>query len=239
MTRAHLALVPFVLLAACGGSSASKPPATDPAPAPSATQAATPKVDHRAEFLTACTKTPDFAGYCECGWTEFSATFSEEEMEGKKGPLAKDKVTAFKAKTQKVCSEKFPEEGVHKAYLKRCTADSTPLTKFCECAYTEYRKTFTAMELVDDAAVSSDRGVQARKGIGKTCGKDAAEKDVREAWITPCTNESKSKPFCECAWKELRKVASPVQVALDDYDSASVIPKITETCGKHMDKAAK
>jgi hypothetical protein len=235
-----------VAIAACGGSPDGKPP-LGPTPAPSTpagsgtTQAppadATPTppaktaADHHREFMGGCAKkavnSPD---YCECAWGEFRKAFTDEEMNAGDMPAAKlDKV---KSQVVGACSSKIPEEVVREGFSKGCVGKNPDMKTYCDCTYTEFRKRFSAAELGDEATVGSDRFVAARTPVVKACGNKMPESVSKEAFMKGCVKDPSTDKFCGCAWKELRKQASPAEIEAGTFDQKTVFAQVEKSCGK-------
>jgi hypothetical protein len=233
-----------VLVAACGGSPAAKP-AAPPAPAttspaessaaPSADATPVPPAktaaDHHREFMGGCAKkavnSPD---YCECAWGEFRKAFTDDEMNAGGMPAAK----LEKVKTQVVgaCSSKIPEDLVKEGFSKGCIGKNPDMKTYCDCTYSEFRKRFSAAELGDEGTVSSDRFVAARGPVVKACGNKMPESISREAFMKGCVKDPSSDKFCGCAWKELRKQASPAEIEAGTFDQKTVFAQVEKSCGK-------
>jgi hypothetical protein len=234
-----------VSIAACGGSpggspplgpntattaaavpTAAPPPSPTPAPPPAKTAA-----DHHREFMGGCAKkavnSPD---YCECAWGEFRKAFTDEEMNAGEMPPAK----LDKLKTQVVgaCSSKIPEEVVKEGFSKGCIGKNPDMKTYCDCTYTEFRKRFSAAELGDEGTVSSDRFVAARGPVVKACGNKMPESVSKEAFMKGCVKDPSTEKFCGCAWKELRKQASPAEIESGTFDQKTVFAQVEKGCGK-------
>lgn len=235
-----------VSIAACGGSPEGKPPlgpnqgATTPA-SPATTQAPPPEAppappaktaaDHHREFMSGCAKkavnSPD---YCECAWGEFRKAFTDEEMNAGDMPAAK--LEKVKSQVVGACSSKIPEEVVKEGFSKGCIGKNPDMKTYCDCTYTEFRKRFSAAELGDEAMVASDRFVAARGPVVKACGNKMPESVSREAFMKGCVKDPSSDKFCGCAWKELRKQASPAEIESGTFDQKTVFVRVEKSCGK-------
>ena len=246
--RAPLRLLAFaalsaVLVAACGGS----PKPASPAPRPEAAASATlPKgddappppagpaktaVDHHREFMGGCAKkavnSPD---YCECAWDEFRKVFTDDEMNAGDMPAAK----LEKVKTQVLgaCASKIPEETIKDGFAKGCIGKNPEMKTYCDCTWSEFRKRFSAAELGDEGTVASERFVTARTPVVKACAAKMPESVSKEAFMKGCAKDPSATTFCGCAWKELRKSASPAEIEAGTFDQKATFAKVEKSCGK-------
>jgi hypothetical protein len=234
-----------VSMAACGGSPAASPPLGPNAPTPTAAATAsspprdaTPApppaktaADHHREFMGGCAKkavnSPD---YCECAWGEFRKAFTDEEMNAGEMPPAK--LEKLKTQVVSACSSKIPEEVVKDGFSKGCIGKNPDMKTYCDCTYTEFRKRFSAAELGDEGTVSSDRFVAARGPVVKACGNKMPESVSKEAFMKGCAKDPSTEKFCGCAWKELRKQASPAEIESGTFDQKTVFAQVEKGCGK-------
>ncbi len=247
MLRRAAALLVLVLpaaisLAACGASpKPASPPTTPNTPTtpPTATkpdEEATPKpqmtaADHHREFMTGCARkainSPD---YCECAWGELRKTFTDDEMSAGNMPPAKlDKV---RAQVLGACASKIPEQNVRSDFAKACVGSKPELLPYCDCTWTEFRKRFSAAELNDEATVTSDRFLAARTPVVKACGGKMPESVSKEAFMKGCVKDASVDTFCGCAWKELRRQASPAEIESGNFDQKTMFSQVDKTCGK-------
>ena len=213
------------------GSSApaasSAPPAPDATPAPPAKTAA----DHHREFMGGCAKkavnSPD---YCECAWGEFRKAFTDEEMNA--GDMPAPKLEKLKTQVVSACASKIPEDVIKDGFSKGCIGKNPDMKTYCDCTYTEFRKRFSAAELGDEGTVSSDRFVAARGPVVKACGNKMPESVSKEAFMKGCAKDPSTDKFCGCAWKELRKQASPAEIESGTFDQKTVFAQVEKSCGK-------
>jgi len=187
--------------------------------------------DHHREFMSGCAKkaqnSPD---YCECAWGEFRKAFTDEEMTAGDMPAAK--LEKVKSQVVGACSSKIPEEVVKEGFSKDCAGKNPDMKTYCDCTYTEFRKHFSAAELRDEATATSDRFVAARGPVTKACANKMPESVSREAFMKGCVKEPSSDKFCGCAWKELRKQASPAEIESGTFDQKTVFAQVDKSCGK-------
>jgi hypothetical protein len=218
------------------------PASTAPSTAPASTGAAAgpgagapppgkTAADHHREFMGGCAKkavnSPD---YCECAWGEFRKAFTDEEMSAGDMPAARlDKV---KGQVVGACASKIPEENVKDGFEKGCIGKNPEMRSFCECTWTEFRKRFSAAELGDEGTVASERFVAARVPVVKTCGNKMPESVSKEAFMKGCAKAEAAEKFCGCAWKELRKQASPAEIEAGTFDQKSIFGQVEKSCGK-------
>ena len=168
--------------------------------------------------------------YCECAWGEFRKAFTDEEMNAGDMPAAK--LEKVKGQVAGACASKIPEEVVKDGFSKGCIGKNPDMKTYCDCTYTEFRKRFSAAELGDEATVSSDRFVAARGPVVKACGNKMPESVSREAFMKGCVKDPSSDKFCGCAWKELRKQASPAEIEAGTFDQKTVFAQVEKSCGK-------
>ena len=242
-TAVVLFLGSAVVLLACGGSAAPAAPAAPPpaavadqldaaAPLP-ATPPASAKTaaDHHRDFMAGCAKkainSPD---YCECAWGEFRKAFTDEEMAI--GDLPPPKLEKVKGQVLGACAAKIPEENIRADFAKACMGPKPELKPYCDCTWLEFRKRFSAAELNDEVTVSSERFLSSRTPVVKTCGNKMPEGVSKEAFMKGCMKDASVDKFCGCAWKELRKQASPAEIESGTFDQKTIFAQVDKTCGK-------
>ncbi len=236
-----------VSLFACGGSPAptASPPAPLAAPPPAAVverpDASAPSVgratpsktaaDHHRDFMSGCAKkainSPD---YCECAWGEFRKAFTDDEMAI--GDLPPPKLEKVKGQVLGACASKIPEENIRTDFAKACMGPKPELKPYCDCTWLEFRKRFSAAELNDEVTVSSERFLSSRTPVVKTCGNKMPEGVSKEAFMKGCMKDASVDKFCGCAWKELRKQASPAEIESGTFDQKTIFAQVDKTCGK-------
>lgn len=231
-------VIAAVWLVACGGSP-SAAPAAHPEPAataaPKKPDEATPPpataADHHREFMGGCAKkaanSPD---YCECAWGEFRKVFTDEEMNASDMPPAK--LEKVKSQVIGACSSKIPEETVKTGFTSGCVGKNPEMKNYCECTWTEFRKRFSAGELGDEGTVQSERFLAARAPVVKACGSKMPEGVSKDAFLKGCAKDPSADKFCGCAWKELRKVASPAEIESGTFDQKTLFAQVEKSCGK-------
>jgi hypothetical protein len=187
--------------------------------------------DHKREFMAGCAKkavnSPD---YCECAWGELRKAFTDEEMAI--GDLPPPKLEKLKGQVLGACSSKIPEDNIHAEFAKACIGPKPELKLYCDCTWTEFRKRFSAAELNDEATVSGDRFTSARLPVVKACGNKMPEGVSKEAFMKGCMKDPSVDKFCGCAWKELRKQASPAEIESGTFDQKTIFAQVDRTCGK-------
>ena len=187
--------------------------------------------DHHREFMGGCAKkainSPD---YCECAWGEFRKMFTDEQMTA--GDLPAAKLEKVKSQVVGACSNKINEETVKDGFAKGCIGKTPEMKAYCDCTWTEFRKKFSPAELGDDDTVASDRFLSARGAVVKTCGSKMPESVSKEAFMKGCAKEAAADKFCGCAWKELRKQASPAEIEAGTFDQKTVFAQVEKSCGK-------
>jgi hypothetical protein len=239
--RSVVTLVGLVAVgSACGGAGpapkvAEPPPppaapAPPAAPTPAAKEPAKTAADHHREFMGGCAKravnSPD---YCECAWGELRKTFSDDELNA--GELPPAKLERLKGQVTGACASKIPEEVVKTSFQAGCVGKNAEMKSYCECTWTEFRKRFSALELGDEATVQSERFVAARAPVVKVCGGKMPESVSKEAFLKGCAKDPSADKFCACAWKELRKVASPAEIETASFDQKAIFAKVDKGCG--------
>lgn len=241
-TAVALVLGSAITLAACGGPPPPPPATAPPPPAPAATkpdEAPPPKptatvktaADHHREFMAGCAKkainSPD---YCECAWGEFRKTFTDEEMSS--GDMPPAKLEKVKGQVLGACASKIPEENVRADFARACVGTKPDLKPYCDCTWTEFRKRFSSAELNDEATVSSERFLGSRVPVVKACGNKMPDAISKEAFMKGCMKDPSVDKFCGCAWKELRKQASPAEIESGTFDQKTIFAQVDKTCGK-------
>ena len=245
---AFVVLSSSVAIAACGGAHPAKAPAppgptttgpvaTAPAAPPASTTPAPPALpaktaaDHHREFMGGCAKkavnSPD---YCECAWGEFRKAFTDDEMNA--GEMPAVKLDKLKGQVAGACASKIPESTVKEGFSNGCVGSNSDMKPYCDCTYTEFRKRFSAAELGDDATVTSERFIAARTPVVKACGNKMPESVSKDAFMKGCAKDPSTDKFCGCAWKELRKQASPAEIESGTFDQKTVFAQVEKSCGK-------
>jgi hypothetical protein len=226
----------------CGGSTTPGEPAAAPesggdAAAPESANAkgkedARSLAEQRADFIATCAKkVPEAPDYCQCSWDLLMKIFTEEEM---KSPQADpEKMRAYKEKLGPTCSGKVPEKFVHEKFITGCSGSRKQLTAYCECGYTELRKTLSPADLALGDADTQQRVEAAKKDMVKACGAKLPESIPRDDFMTSCLQSTPDgKQFCQCAWKQLRAAHSHAEIAAGLADVDAVKPKIDAACKK-------
>jgi hypothetical protein len=244
-TALVLSLAGVTWLAACGGS--PRPPSPPPPPAPDAGAAVAstaPKpddspppppqktaADHHRDFMGGCAKkainSPD---YCECAWDEFRKLFTDEEMNASE--LSEAKLEKVKTQVMGACASKIPEELVRSGFADGCMAKRPEMKVYCDCTWTEFRKHFSAAELGDEGTVTGPRFAGEKRAAIKACEKKIPESVPRDAFMKVCAKDPVAEKYCGCAWKELRKSASPAEIDLGTFDQNKAFVKVDKVCGK-------
>lgn len=228
----------FVVLAACGADPAPAPSAPDKpivmAPPEDAGAPATPKKtteEHHHEFMTGCgRRARTSADYCECAWGEFHKELSDDDMDAPE--LDRTKVDKVKARVLVACASFVSEDMVHADFAKACASGKSELEPYCDCTWKELRKKFSAAELNDEPTVSGERFKTSRAAATKTCGNKMPEALSKEAFVKSCQKDPADESYCACAWKELRKVASPGEIEAGTFDQKTIFGVFERTCAK-------
>jgi hypothetical protein len=103
---------------------------------------------------------------------------------------------------------------------------------YCECTFAEFRKSMSVADLADPATAKTERFAAARKGAAKVCGTKLPEQVVHDGFVAGCAKEEKLKPFCECAWKVVRKEKSAAEVEAGLVDMDAMRPNLEKGCNK-------
>ena len=227
---------------ACGGPPPPPPATAAPPPAsagtkpdePATTKPSVPvktAAEHHREFMAGCAKkainSPD---YCECAWGEFRKAFTDEEMSA--GDMPPPKLEKVKGQVLGACASKIPEDNVRADFGRACVGTKPELKPYCDCTWTEFRKRFSSAELNDEATVSSERFLSSRVPVVKACGNKMPETVSKEAFMKGCMKDPSVDKFCGCAWKELRKQASPAEIESGTFDQKTIFAQVDKTCGK-------
>jgi hypothetical protein len=234
--------------AACGGGQTPPPAAAPPPGPPSTTVAAAatsatvdagpaPPTDHHREFTESCAKqvvsSPD---YCECAWGELRKIVTDDEMSQE---IDGEKRARLRSQMLAACASKLPESAVREEFAKGCTNGAADMKSYCDCTWTEFRKQFSSAELADDATVQSERFRAAHGPVVKTCGGKMPERVSKEAFMKGCVKDASADAFCECAWTELRKMATPAAIDSGNFDQKATFAKVDKVCSKLRPPAPK
>ena len=227
---------------ACGADPAPEPMTQDKrveiAPPQGASDAATtppkPKktaAEHHRDFMGGCTRrSGTSADYCECAWGEFRKELTDEDMDGTE--LDRTKVDHVKAQVLTACASFVSEDMVRADFAKACRGGKGELEPYCDCTWTELRKKFSPAELNDETTVESDRFKTTRAAVTKTCGNKMPETFSREAFLKTCAKDPADEKYCACAWKELRKQATPGEIEAGTFDQKTLFAQFEKTCAK-------
>jgi len=169
--------------------------------------------------------------YCQCSWDLLLSIFSEKELTAKEPDPAK--MASYKEKLPPTCGGKIPEPAAREKFVEGCGAKNSELGPYCECAWTELRKTLSVGDLVLHESANSERLIAATKTLPKSCGAKLPEKVARAAFLEGCNGErAGTEQFCECAWKQLGATSSAAEIFAGTADVAGAKPKIQAECGK-------
>jgi hypothetical protein len=230
----------IVAAISCGGAPAggggsedpsarSAAPANDPASPAGDDGAALAR--HREEFMAACSKDlPNAPDFCQCSWDVFGTLFSEGEMASSPDPK---KLAEFKRKVGPACGGKIPESLVREQFVEGCTRKGSDLSPYCDCAWVELRKTLSVADFAIQESAGGARVQNATRAMAKACSTKLPERVGREGFVKSCSAEhAAAGPFCECAWKQLRKSYSASEIVAGVADLEAMQPKIKASCGK-------
>jgi hypothetical protein len=227
---------------ACGGSpgggAGPEPAAATSAPRKNAERAPAAGDDggaalaaHREEFMAACSRDlPNAPDFCQCSWDVFGSLFSEEEMKTTPEP---GKLAEFKRKLGPACGGKIPESLVHDQFVEGCTAKAPDLAGYCQCAWKELRKTLAPADFAIQESAAGPRVQNATRAMAKACSTKLPERIGREGFVKSCSaDRADAVPFCQCAWKQMRKSYSATEIFAGVADLEATQPKIKAACGK-------
>ena len=187
--------------------------------------------NHRA-FMQSCEKGGEGTGpFCECAWSEMRASLGDAKM-GNEGPNEKDLVESH-PRVMAACKSKMPESAVKQGFMVGCIGGRQEMTPYCECSWTEFRKSFSAGDLGDGTIIQSEKFAKARVEVTKTCGPKISEKVVKEGFLKACTRDPQAEKFCGCEWDELKKMATPAEIEGGLFDRDKVTSALDKACGKH------
>jgi hypothetical protein len=221
-----------------GGGGSDAPSASSAEPAHAQTGSGSAGEDraaalarHREEFMAACAKDlPNAPDFCQCSWDVFGTLFSEEEMASSPDPK---KLAEFKRKLGPACGGKVPETLVREQFVEGCTRKGKDLSPYCTCAWTELRKTLSVADFAIQESAGGARVQSATRAMAKACSSKLPERVGREGFVTSCSaGHPEAGPFCECAWKQLRKSHSATEIFAGVADLEAMQPKIKAACGK-------
>jgi hypothetical protein len=208
-----------------------KTPGTEPG-APAGGGAAAPSMEELQQaFIGGCTKKlPEAAEYCECSWEQMQTSFSLEEMRSKNDDPAR--MDAFRNKVVAACGEKMPEAQLKSGFIRACAAEGQELEAYCDCSWVAYRKKLSKAEMADQRILQSEKFKQIRKDAVKTCAPTLPEKVAQAGFMRGCTKTDAHKPFCDCAWKAIRKDNSAAEIQSGLVDLEAMRSKIKASCEK-------
>lgn len=187
--------------------------------------------ENRQAFMQGCAKGGEGTGpFCECAWKEMRAAIGDAKM-GTEGPDEKDLVESH-PRVMAACKSKMPEAAVKNGFMAGCIGDREEMKPYCDCSWDEFRKQFSAGDLGDQAIIKSEKFAQARVSVTKTCGPKISEKVVKEGFITACARDPKLQKFCNCAWGELKKMATPAEIEAGLIDKDKVTANLDKACSK-------
>ena len=237
VVRAAVAFALFLpLVAACGGS--ATPAAQTPEPSASSS-ASSPAADGKAlaaikrGFMTDCsTRVPNAPDYCECGWEQMTRTFTDTELRSE-GAADPEKLAALKGRVESTCRTKLPEDLLKGGWVKGCVGDDPRNAGYCACSWGSFRKQFSAAELVDPEVVKTERFASTKKLSVKACGPKLSEEGARAFFVKTCSKgDGELNPFCGCAWKAVRGLASAAEIQADLVDVETVKVVVAKSCSK-------
>jgi hypothetical protein len=159
--------------------------------------------------------------------------FTDDEMNAP-GPLPPARIEALKGRVGRACASKIPEDVVKDGFQATCGGggQNSEMKAYCDCSWTEYRKLFSLVDLSDDSFVESDRFRNGRTKVVKVCANKMPESVSQAAFMRGCVKSSSTEAFCNCAWKEVRKLANPAEIQAGTFDQKRVFSQIDAGCAK-------
>src|SRR5262245_19279892 len=153
--------------------------------------------EHRRAFMEGCSRRmPGAADYCECGWQQMTEIFSEAELNSASAP-DESKLEALRDRTAARCLGKLPESRVRGDFMKDCTGGDAKLDAYCDCGWTELRKSLSVTDIADRRKMESRRGAEARKAMASKCGAKVPEQLVRDEFMRGCLKvDTGAETFC-------------------------------------------
>jgi hypothetical protein len=61
----------------------------------------------------------------------------------------------------------------------------------------------------------------------------------RATFLKACATDDSASAFCECEWRELRKLASPAQIESGDFGQKAAFAKLDKGCSKLRPRPSK
>jgi len=237
---ARLALLAALACAACGtppepggpgGASASgardggAPSAEDRAAKASALS------QNAASFARDCERAaPGAQAFCSCMWEDARRRLGDDVLADPGiDPRALERI---KPAVVAVCKDKMPEETVHSVFVASCTGERADVKPYCDCMWSEFRKTLSPAELADGDTVQTERFKGAHAAAVKACGTSIPEPAIQDRFLAECGQDPRGPVFCACAWKTLRELASVAEIQSGSYDRDKATAKVDAACGK-------
>lgn len=232
--RATAVIFAAVIVAACGGPTPPpQPPEGSPTPGAArlpqggAANPAKPLSELHRHFIEGClARAPRTPDACECVWQQMTNTFTEPELNA--GNADPAKLEQFRARMESACGSNLSEGAIRASVVKSCTGGQPTLTSYCECMYGEIRKTLSLMELADPATTTTERFHATKKAADNTC----VEQEIHDGFIKGCAKNENLKDFCDCAWKQVRKVKSVAEIEARHLDPNAMRPIVESACGQ-------
>jgi hypothetical protein len=232
-------------LVASGCAPAPPAPQTPPPPAeaaPSAAPTASPEVapkpsapgktldEHRGEFLSGCTgKLAGADAYCACSWQQMSELFTLDDLNN--GHAKGDpRYVELKTRVRKVCLDKLPEPTLRAQYVAACVGGDATVNGYCQCTYAELHKRVPVEAIMDADVLKTERFLTERKAVVKACSAKLPEEVVHAGFVKGCATSDALQPFCACAWKAARSVASAAEIEASLFDEAALRAKMQKSC---------
>jgi hypothetical protein len=168
--------------------------------------------------MRACKKSPDLDAFCACGWEVFSKNITHEQM---RTGVAREKLADVTTITTNMCADKLPEPVVQQNFIEACIAEESGARPYCECFWSELRKSFSASDLAKPEVAHSEHFVTSARTIAKsTCGPKLPEEAVRTPFISGCTKGNGNlEKFCTCGWREIRAVMTPAEIRMQGSET--------------------
>jgi hypothetical protein len=215
------------VVAATGCGSPAKPPAAKPNTATAANkttaaQVAKPSMEsQRGAFIEGCMDKVQGNEYCDCGFAQFAEIFKDADL-SKEIPEDDPRMGQLAVQMKEACSDKFPEPKAKEQFLKGCAEKQSNKDTYCNCAWTELRKTLSVGDILTFQP-GNTKFMDAKKGIPRACkGKYPAELALSD-FLNACKKDGqKTEKQCQCLWKKVTKKFSIEELVVGTGDVSKV-----------------
>jgi len=241
MAKLPLWLALASLLSACAGgapepkSSAqaepeAKPDAPEQKPPADADSATRDK--QKQSFMAGCEKSPDQHEFCACSFDETSKLLTPEELASENLPPSR--MMELRRSIKAACSDKIPEASVRDGFVQGCMSHGPSFAGFCDCTWTELRKSASVKDIVQLQVSDDPRVTSAAKACMTKFPQKKLEADLKTAFLQGCTKKAGAEKFCDCAWTAWRGAMSPAEMVMAGTDSdkaRTALEQVKTKCG--------